>query len=110
LTHCGLKIAVCGHRRLSDQGRLEITILAAAARIRAVFPGWRYQVCSCLAEGVENCDLLVAIWDGEPARGPGGTGETVELFRQAGRPLLWIHASQGPLAGSLVEESLESLS
>jgi hypothetical protein len=26
---------------------------------------------------VDNCDVLVAIWDGEPARGLGGTGDVV---------------------------------
>ncbi len=56
-----------------------------------------------------RCDLLVAVWDGEPARGPGGTGETVELFRRAGRALLWIHAGAGPLYGTLTEERLDAL-
>ncbi|MGC9336438.1 MAG: hypothetical protein ACP5JJ_20055 [Anaerolineae bacterium] len=56
-----------------------------------------------------HVDLLVAIWDGEPARGPGGTAEIVELFRQAGRPLFWIHADQGPTAGTLTGERLERL-
>jgi hypothetical protein len=58
---------------------------------------------------VANCDLLLAIWDGEPARGPGGTGEIVEMFRQAGLPLLWINDDQTLDAGSLREERLERL-
>jgi tetratricopeptide (TPR) repeat protein len=39
---------------------------------------------------VDHCDVLMALWDGEPARGPGGTAEVVAYARQVGRPLLWI--------------------
>lgn len=38
-------------------------------------------------ELLNNCDVLIAIWDGKPARGPGGTGETVDTARRRGRPL-----------------------
>jgi hypothetical protein len=38
-------------------------------------------------ELLNNCDVLIAIWDGHPAKGPGGTGETVEIARRRGRPL-----------------------
>jgi hypothetical protein len=41
---------------------------------------------------VEHCDVLVAIWDGQAAQGDGGTGGIVELAREYGRPLAWIHA------------------
>jgi hypothetical protein len=41
---------------------------------------------------VEHCDVLVAIWDGQAAQGEGGTGDIVELAREYGRPLAWIHA------------------
>jgi hypothetical protein len=34
---------------------------------------------------VENCDELVAIWDGQPARGLGGTGDVVAYARELGR-------------------------
>ena len=34
---------------------------------------------------VENCDELVAIWDGQPARGLGGTGDVVAYAREVGR-------------------------
>jgi len=27
---------------------------------------------------VEQCDVLFAVWDGQPAKGPGGTGDVVE--------------------------------
>jgi len=39
-----------------------------------------------------RCDLLVAIWDGQEARGRGGTAEVVALARQRGLPLAWVSA------------------
>ena len=33
---------------------------------------------------VELCDLLLAVWDGEPARGKGGTADVVEYARNRG--------------------------
>lgn len=41
---------------------------------------------------VENMDYLIAFWDGQEARGPGGTGEVVNNFRQSHKPLAWIRA------------------
>jgi len=34
---------------------------------------------------VERCDVLVAVWDGKPARGPGGTADIVGYARSIGR-------------------------
>jgi hypothetical protein len=34
---------------------------------------------------VERCDLLIAVWDGRRARGPGGTFSTVSYARSVGR-------------------------
>jgi hypothetical protein len=34
---------------------------------------------------VDLCDLLVAVWDGEPARGLGGTADVLDYARSAGR-------------------------
>ncbi len=33
----------------------------------------------------ERCDLLVAVWDGQPAHGLGGTADAVEHARRLGR-------------------------
>ncbi len=40
---------------------------------------------------LRNCDILIAIWDGQPPRGPGGTAEVVARARAAGLPVLHIH-------------------
>ena len=47
---------------------------------------------------VAHCDVLIALWDGQPARGPGGTAEVVALARDRDLPLAWIFSRQG-LAG-----------
>lgn len=39
---------------------------------------------------VDVSDVLVVIWDGEPARGPGGTGEVVAYARTVGLPVVVI--------------------
>ncbi len=40
---------------------------------------------------VQRCDQLVAVWDGQPARGPGGTADVVAYARSLHRPVsvLW---------------------
>jgi hypothetical protein len=37
-----------------------------------------------------ECDILIAVWDGREASGAGGTAEVVERARQLGRPVLWL--------------------
>ena len=39
---------------------------------------------------VDHCDVLVAVWDGEPARGKGGTGEIVHYALEQGRPVIRV--------------------
>jgi hypothetical protein len=39
---------------------------------------------------VDHCNLLIAVWDGKPARGRGGTAEIVAYAREKGRPLIVV--------------------
>ncbi|MUL44189.1 hypothetical protein FZ103_24015 [Streptomonospora sp. PA3] len=39
---------------------------------------------------VEHCDELVAVWDGHPPRGPGGTADIVDYARTRDRPVTVI--------------------
>lgn len=39
---------------------------------------------------IAHCDLLIAIWDGEPPRGRGGTGEIVDIALLQGTPILHL--------------------
>ncbi|MFB6825330.1 hypothetical protein ACFCXA_27540 [Streptomyces virginiae] len=38
----------------------------------------------------DSCDRLVAVWDGQPARGHGGTAEIVAYARTLGKPVTVI--------------------
>ncbi len=44
---------------------------------------------------LDQADLVLSVWDGEPARGPGGTAEVVAQARARGLPVIWI-AAQPP--------------
>lgn len=39
---------------------------------------------------VESADLLLVVWGGDPARGPGGTADAVGLALERGVAVLWI--------------------
>lgn len=41
---------------------------------------------------LRNCDILLAVWDGRAAQGKGGTGHVVNLARELGLPIAWVHA------------------
>ena len=36
---------------------------------------------------VEHCETLIAVWDGQPARGKGGTADAVAYAKQLGLPI-----------------------
>lgn len=42
---------------------------------------------------VDQCDALVAVWDGKPAIGRGGTPEIIEYALAQGLPVLWVNAA-----------------
>ena len=44
---------------------------------------------------VAHCDLLIAVWDGLPPRGRGGTGEVVELAIQRGTAIVHLPVGDG---------------
>jgi len=46
----------------------------------------------CGLATVDGSDLLVAVWDGEPARGKGGTADVVAYAALLGKPLILINA------------------
>jgi hypothetical protein len=47
---------------------------------------------SCGRHIVDSSDVLIAIWDGAPARGPGGTGDIVAYARERLVPIIWLSA------------------
>jgi hypothetical protein len=63
------------------------------------------RVAAYLAAGLrvlERSDGLIAVWDGEPARGRGGTAEIVARARARGLPLAWVHSEGDGSAGMSV--------
>ena len=46
---------------------------------------------------VDRADVLIALWDGEPPRGRGGTATIVAYAREQGVPVAWVPTS-GPEA------------
>jgi hypothetical protein len=57
---------------------------------------------------VENCDVLIAIWDGKPAAGQGGTAEIVKYANDIGRSVFLINSIDGNLTiDQLDEHTLE---
>jgi hypothetical protein len=43
---------------------------------------------------VRHCDILLAIWDGEPGSSRGGTAEVVRYAADVGVPVWWIDATE----------------
>lgn len=39
---------------------------------------------------VNRCDVLIALWDGRPTGGRGGTAETLVYAAEVGKPCIWV--------------------
>jgi hypothetical protein len=66
------------------------------------------QYYDCGIQTVAESQLLVALWDGQPARGAGGTQEMVSYARKTGHPIAWIHSETGVLQ-FLNKDALEQI-
>jgi len=74
--------SVAGYRALRAKARTQMT-LPFSSPSEAAF----------LAAGqriVDDCDLLISVWDGEPSQGMGGTADVVAYALQLGREVLHI--------------------
>ena len=47
----------------------------------------------CGMETVNDADVLLVLWDGEPARGKGGTADVVDYAKAVGKPVIIIDAA-----------------
>jgi len=72
-----------------------LTLLAKAEQvIELPYAGSReacYQSAGMFV--LNHCDVLIAIWNGMPAGGVGGTGEIVSEARNRRLPIAWVHTS-----------------
>jgi hypothetical protein len=69
---------------LLTQARSIRTLPVTSSRVEAYEQVGRYVV--------DRCEILIAVWDGKPSVGRGGTQEIVQYARDNHRPLVWIHA------------------
>jgi hypothetical protein len=69
-------------------------LLAEAEHVRAIGERTAREdaYLDCGMETVNHCDVLLAVWNGEPSRGRGGTAEIVGYAREIGRPVIVIDA------------------
>ncbi len=77
----------------TDASRSEFRSLLARARTihRLPRPSSREEAYAAAGRYVaDHCVVLIAVWDGKPERGPGGTAEVVCYARAQGRRIAWI--------------------
>jgi hypothetical protein len=69
--------------------------LAAADHVRTIseYGDRKDGYLDCGIETVNGSDVLLAVWDGEPARGKGGTSDVVQYARSIGKPVMIIDAA-----------------
>jgi hypothetical protein len=69
-----------------------LELLGRAARVQVAPPTESreegYELAGRLV--VEASDAMIAVWDGEPSRGRGGTAEIVDYAREKGVRVYWI--------------------
>lgn len=81
----------------TDESRSEFEGLLAKAHAVEVMPPAPTRRAAYAAQGrwvVDHSDVLVAVWDGRKARGPGGTAEIVAYAAERGTLLLWVEVER----------------
>ena len=70
-------------------------MLAAADHVRTIseYGDRKDSYLDCGIETVNGADVLLAFWDGEPARGKGGTADVVQYAESIGKPVMIIDAT-----------------
>lgn len=53
---------------------------------------------------VRQADLLIALWDGNPPRGRGGTADVVSEARRSGVPVVWINPARPGEASTMLPD------
>ena len=55
---------------------------------------------------VDNCDILIAVWNGKPAAGKGGTADIVKYARDRKKWIFWINSENGIISETGNDEKL----
>jgi hypothetical protein len=61
----------------------------------------------CGVQTVAQSDVMIALWDGQPSQGLGGTEQIVNFARAEGRPVYWLHSVTGRLERLGCEHALD---
>jgi hypothetical protein len=80
------------YQELAESARDEATLEFAVRSVDAYQAAMRWVV--------ENCDLLVAAWDGAQSGGRGGTAQAVRYARLVGRPVVHLDVERCLVKGS----------
>jgi len=79
----------------SDASRREFASLAARAEEVVELPARESREAAYEAVGewvVDHSEVMIAVWDGAPEQGRGGTAAIVERARARSMPLAWVRA------------------
>jgi len=57
---------------------------------------------------VDHCDVLIAVWDGQPARGRGGTAEIVKYAEEQNRPIIRVWGDAFELLNRDINNGLDA--
>jgi hypothetical protein len=74
------------------QAAQELSKTALTTRTQVMKGGRPESYLFCGTEIVNECDVLVVVWNGLAAAGVGGTKDIVDYARRLQRPLIWIHS------------------
>lgn len=80
----------------SQESRAEFDELAANAHVEEL-PMPAERTSGYAAAGhrmLDRAHVLIALWDGQPGRGEGGTAEIVAEARRRGLPLIWVRTTR----------------
>jgi len=83
----------------NDEWRVVEATLGLAENVRVITENGSREdaYLDCGMETVNGSDVLLAVWDGDPARGKGGTADVIEYAKSIGKPILIVDAATGDL-------------
>lgn len=97
------------------QRREQLLARATEVQVHGTLNGGKEADLECGMETVDQADLVIAVWDGQPTAAPGGTGDIVAYARGIGKPLILLNPDtleqrrEGWRARPFVDEELRYL-
>jgi hypothetical protein len=83
----------------APESKAEFHALMAKAASILELPGDRHEEDKAYERAgmavLDASDLLIAVWDGKPSAGRGGTTETVHEAARRGMPVIWVNPAVG---------------